>query len=76
MKLYTIRAYSNKDDENPDRTYIVTANSDEEAEQIFADTAYATQHTKFEMAVGESETTAPGPQFWGWTGSARLLKRG
>ena len=76
MKLYSIRAYYNKDDIDPDRTFIITADSDEEAEQILKDTAYATEHAKFEIAVGEPQTTAPGPQFWGWTSGARVLKRG
>ena len=69
MKLYTIRAYYNKDDKDPDRTVIITADSDEEAEQILKDTARASEYAKL-------ETSAPGPQFWGWTGGARVLKRG
>lgn len=75
MKLYAIRAYHNKEDEGPDRTYIITADSDEEAEEILAKSAYASEHEKFELSAGATTTDAPGPRLWGWTGGARLLKK-
>ena len=74
MRLYTIRAYDKADNSEPARTYIISANTEEQAEQIFAGTAYSNQHERLVIGGGEAETNVPSPKFWGWTGGARVLK--
>jgi hypothetical protein len=74
MRLYTIRGYDRSEDAEPSRTYLISANSEEEAITIFEGTAYASQHERHVISGGEAESDVPGPQFWGYTSGARMLR--
>lgn len=74
MRLYSIRAYDKADDTEPSRTYLISATDEDEAVKIFEGTAYASQHERQVISGGEAESNVPGPQFWGYTSGARMLK--
>ncbi len=76
MNLYSIYAYDAESGDDPIRTYIVTAENDEQALDILKASQHGDQHVRFVVTKGKLETTAPGPQLWGWVGSARMLKAG
>lgn len=74
MWLYSIRGYDNAEGSEPSRTYFISATSENEAVKIFEGTAYASQHERQVISVGDTETDLPGPQFWGYTEGGRILK--
>lgn len=76
MRLYSIRAYDKADDTEPSRTYLISATDEDEAVKIFEGAAYASQHERQVISGGEAESNVPGPQFWGYTSGARMLKAG
>ncbi len=74
MRLYSIRAYDKADDKEPSRTYLISATNENEAVRIFEETAYASQHERQVISGGEAKSDVPGPQFWGYTSGARMLR--
>ncbi len=74
MRLYSIRGYDKAKDAEPSRTYLISATNEDEAVQIFEETAYASQHERQVISRGEAESDVPGPQFWGYTSGGRMLR--
>ena len=74
MRLYSIRAYDKADDTEPTCTYFISATDEDEAVKLFEATAYASQHERYVISGGEAKSDVPGPQFWGYTSGARMLK--
>ena len=76
MNLYAVHAYDSEDEVDPVRTYIVTAQTEDDATSIVRQKGFAAQHLRLSVAIGSLETQVPGPQLLGWVNGARMLRAG
>lgn len=76
MNLYLIQAFDKEEEDDPVCSYIITAESNDQAMSILNATRYAALHVRFAVAKGSLETTAEGPKFWGYVGGGTMLRAG